>query len=456
MRMFSKIFAVGIAIALAACSVNAVTFRLTPVTIGGTITGLDGTGLVLTNNGTDDLAISGNGAFAFTTAVESGASYAVEVKSQPSNPTQMCSVTNGNGTAGDEDVTGVQVSCRTIAFSVGGTVTGLAGAGLVLQNNAGDNLAVNADGTFSFATPVPSGASYDVTVAMQPSLPTQACTVTNGTGTVVASNVTSVRVTCVGWSLSLFPIAVPGSDYGVGDLDLDNSGDLLVVVSNPARAIVRVNHVTGAQTTVATGIGTGFLLGVAYRAANDMIYAHTDDGHIFAVTPTGTVTLLATVSAGLHAITIAPPSFGSFGGFIIGVNQSGSVVAVNPADGAVTTITAAAGAASDLAFAPDGTLYISGGATVRTVTVAGVVTLFTSSLSSADGITIAPDGTRMFIADSGLRAARQVTIPGAVVTTVGPASVNGGTFVGGILAAPGNTLIVLTDTNRLSLVAFPY
>jgi hypothetical protein len=35
-----------------------------------------------------------------------------------------------------------------------------------------------------------------VTVAAEPSAPTQACTVTNGSGTVLGANVTDVRVTC--------------------------------------------------------------------------------------------------------------------------------------------------------------------------------------------------------------------------------------------------------------------
>jgi sugar lactone lactonase YvrE len=258
------------------------------------------------------------------------------------------------------------------------------------------------------------------------------------------------------WSPALFPIAVPGSGFGLGDLDLDNNGDLLVV-SDPARAIVRVDRLTGAQTTVATGIGTSsFLLGVAYRAANNTIYTNTDDGRIFSVSPTGTVTPLATVSGTLNAITIAPPSFGSFGGFIIGVTQAGSVVAVDPANGAVTTITAGAGPSSDLTFAPDGTLYICGEATVRTVTATGVVTLFASGFGSADGITVTSDGTRMFITDSGTDSVRQVTIPGAVVTTFGSANIDDGFFVGGVLAAPGNTLIVMTGEASLTLIAFPY
>ncbi|WP_198084936.1 hypothetical protein [Variovorax sp. E3] len=53
-------------------------------------------------------------------------------------------------------------------FTIGGTVTGLAGSGLVLQNNAGDDLAVGADGSFSFATSLDDGADYGVTVKTQP------------------------------------------------------------------------------------------------------------------------------------------------------------------------------------------------------------------------------------------------------------------------------------------------
>ncbi|HEY6178538.1 MAG TPA: hypothetical protein VIX73_29000 [Kofleriaceae bacterium] len=259
------------------------------------------------------------------------------------------------------------------------------------------------------------------------------------------------------WSPALFPIAVPGTSFGLGDLVLDKNGDLLVVVSNPARAIVRVDRITGAQTTVATGIGTSsFLLGITYRAANDMIYTNTDDDQIFSVTTTGTVTPLARVSGGLNAITIAPQSFGSFGGFIIGVTQTGSVVAVDPASGAVTTITSAAGPSSDLTFAPDGTLYVCGNFTVRTVAATGAVTQFASGFSSADGITVTPDGTRMFITDSGTDSVRQVTIPGAVETSFAGADIDDGFFVGGVLAAPGNTLIVMTGETGLTLIAFSY
>jgi hypothetical protein len=40
------------------------------------------------------------------------------------------------------------------AHTVGGTVSGLAGAGLVLQDDGGNNLTMLANGSFTFTTPV--------------------------------------------------------------------------------------------------------------------------------------------------------------------------------------------------------------------------------------------------------------------------------------------------------------
>src|SRR5512140_2506662 len=161
-------------------------------TVGGTVTGLLGTGLVLQNSLSDDLAVTADGAFTFPTALSSGAAYAVTVKTQPTSPTQTCTVTSGTGTIASSNVTNVAITCTTNTYSVGGTLSGLAGWGLVLQNNAGDDLAPSADGSFTFATRIAIGGSYSVTVKVQPSSPTQTCAVTNGTGTIASSNVTNV------------------------------------------------------------------------------------------------------------------------------------------------------------------------------------------------------------------------------------------------------------------------
>jgi hypothetical protein len=82
------------------------------------------------------------------------------------------------------------------SYTVGGTVAGLSGSGLVLQNNGGSSLAVSLPGAFTFAGGLSSGAAYSVTVTTQPSLPTQTCIVTAGSGIVGTANVTSVAVDC--------------------------------------------------------------------------------------------------------------------------------------------------------------------------------------------------------------------------------------------------------------------
>lgn len=84
-------------------------------------------------------------------------------------------------------------------LTIGGSVSNLTAAGLVLHNNGGDALTVPAGATtFTFATRLAGGASYAVTVATQPGAGTanaQICTVNRGSGTAVA-NVTNIAIEC--------------------------------------------------------------------------------------------------------------------------------------------------------------------------------------------------------------------------------------------------------------------
>ena len=166
-------------------------------TVGGTVSGLAGTGLVLRNNAGDDLPVSGDGAFSFPTALADGSTYAVSVATQPTELSQTCTVTSGAGTLAGANVTDVQVTCVTDDFTVGGTVSGLAGTGLVLRNNAGDDLPVSGDGAFTFPTALADGSTYAVTVRTQPTDPRQVCAVTNATGQISGSDVTAIEVDCI-------------------------------------------------------------------------------------------------------------------------------------------------------------------------------------------------------------------------------------------------------------------
>ncbi|WP_395706264.1 DUF2341 domain-containing protein [Casimicrobium huifangae] len=168
-------------------------------TIGGTVTGLSGSGLVLSLSAgsTQTLSVSANGSFTFAQSVSNAQSYAVTVQTQPSAPTQTCTVTNGTGPAAPANITDVAVNCTTNTYTVGGTVSGLAGTGLVLSLNAGaQTVPVTANGAFNFPTAIASGGTYTVTVQTQPSAPTQTCSMTNASGSVSSSNVTSISVSC--------------------------------------------------------------------------------------------------------------------------------------------------------------------------------------------------------------------------------------------------------------------
>jgi hypothetical protein len=81
---------------------------------------------------------------------------------------------------------------------VGGQLFGLTpGESITLQNNAGDNLTLSANGTFSFAKPIVGGGAYSVTILTSPSSPiAQTCLVWDGSGAVGTAPVTDIRVNC--------------------------------------------------------------------------------------------------------------------------------------------------------------------------------------------------------------------------------------------------------------------
>jgi len=80
-------------------------------------------------------------------------------------------------------------------YTLGGTISGLNRAGLVLANGA--NIVPVAANTTSFTLPMPVAYAngYGVTVAVQPA--GLSCAVGNGSGSMPAPDVTSVKVKCL-------------------------------------------------------------------------------------------------------------------------------------------------------------------------------------------------------------------------------------------------------------------
>jgi 6-phosphogluconolactonase (cycloisomerase 2 family)/predicted transcriptional regulator len=235
--------------------------------VGGSVSGLSpGASVTLTDNGTDSLTVSGNGAFTFATELTSGAGYAVAVATQPTG--EHCSVTNGSGWIAASNVTNVTIACSPApSYSVGGSVSGLSsGASVTLTDNGTGSLKVSANGAFTFATKLTSGAAYAVAVASQPT--GEHCSVTNGSGWIAASNVTNVVIACSSAPTYSVGGSVSGLSSGASVTLTDNGTDSLKVSANgaftfatklasgAAYTVVVATQPTGEHCSVANGSGS--------------------------------------------------------------------------------------------------------------------------------------------------------------------------------------------------------
>ena len=199
--------------------------------VGGKVGGLEaGKTIVLVNKGGNALSVSADGVFVFSTKWATGSTYNVAVSVPPAG--QTCEVTRPSGTVQSWNITDVRVFCAPsvgpATYTLGGALTGLgSGKTVDLQDGAGHALNLTASGTFNFATPLPSGTAYAVTVATQPV--NQTCTVSGDSGTIDAANVTDVGVVCADNVVPTYSVGGNLSGLGVGKIVVlsNNAGDNL-------------------------------------------------------------------------------------------------------------------------------------------------------------------------------------------------------------------------------------
>lgn len=114
----------------------------TTYTVGGEVSGLGANeSVVLLNNGSDPLIVSGDGGFTFSSSQTAGTSYAVTVQSH--SPGITCPVTNGSGTVTSSDVTAVVASCAAATESLlysfmGGIADGMTPQAGLIMDSAGN------------------------------------------------------------------------------------------------------------------------------------------------------------------------------------------------------------------------------------------------------------------------------------------------------------------------------
>lgn len=367
----------------------------------------------------------------------------------------------------------------TATYTVGGSISGLAsGQSVTLLDNGGDGYVATANGTFTFASALATGAAYAVTVGTQPTI--QSCAVVNGTGTVANAAITNVAVNCIthGQVSTFAGSTASGSADGTGSaasfnfparVATDASGTIYVADQNN-HEIRRITPAGVVTTLAGSGVpgftdGTGSAAsfsspnGVAVDASGNVYVADYNNNEIRKITPAGVVTTLAGSTTAGHADgTGSAASFNHPGG--VTVDSSGNVYVADTQNyeirkitptGVVTTLAgsitsghadgtgsaASFGYPLDLAVDASGNIYVADYSNneIRKVTPAGAVTTLAGSLSlgSADGTGSAasfynPTGVavdtsgNVYVADTSNNEIRKITPAGVVTTLAGSTS----------------------------------
>ncbi|MBA8885761.1 InlB B-repeat-containing protein [Dokdonella fugitiva] len=237
-------------------------------------------------------------------------------------------------------------------YAVQAAVSGLAGTGLVLRNNGGDDLAIAADGSHAFATLLADGSAYAVTVATQPTNPPQTCTVSggdndDGSGTMAGAPVT-VSVTCATVSYTVTATATGNGTITPASQSVDH-GDTATITVTPAVGH-HVVSVTGDTCTPAdNGDGTWTAPNITADCAVTATFAINAYTVTATATGNGTITPASqSVDHGDTAMLTVTPAVGHHVDTIGGTCPSGTLTGTSYQTGAIT-----GDCSVTVAFAPD-------------------------------------------------------------------------------------------------------
>jgi hypothetical protein len=280
----------------------------------------------------------------------------------------------GDGSAASPSASTGAGAGNPILYTISVSVAGLSGSGLILELNSASDLAVPADGNFTFSTALPSGTSYTLTVKAQPSSPPQLCAAPVASAVVGNFDVSGIAINCtlsdcptapassaaaaaptiyalilnvgddasnsqvVGYPAnacgSVSPTAslqLPTSVSSYQSLSVDASGYLYVGAYLGSQAVqsevlVFAPGANGAATPVRTLVFPGFVVS-ATSDSNGAIYVATDPNPngsstqtilVFAPGSDGSATPVRTIEL--------PGSDDGFGCGQVAVDQSGNII----------------------------------------------------------------------------------------------------------------------------------
>lgn len=250
-------------------------------------------------------------------------------------------------------------------FSIGGTVSGLNNAGLTLVNG-NNTLDISANSSsFTFKDRVTNGTPYQLAIVRQPYGFTDACTLSNASGTVGNADIQDIGVSCHPAQAMISPFAgqeaVGGIMTGTGigtsvvAFAMDLSGN--TYLSDDYYYLIRKLSPSGQLSVLAGAGGPGYADGSGSKAQFNGVGSMVTDpsGNLYVtdlynhairkITPDGTVTTLAgngkagdQDGKGMAASFNFPSGLAidSAGNLFVSEPQSGLIRKVTP-DGNVST-----------------------------------------------------------------------------------------------------------------------
>ncbi len=364
-------------------------------TIGGTVTGLTTSGLVLQNNVANNISISsGSSNFVFPTAINSGSSYSVSILTQPGGNI-LCQITNGTGTA-TGNVTNIAVVCAIPM--IGGTIQKPLNLTGVTTIFAGGIVGVTTGGTVDGSG---STVRFNIPHAIA----------TDGINMYISQNTASGvirKIVIATGVVSTFagPFASPAG------ITMDDT-NLYITEYSPPCAIRKIDIATATPTLVAGG-SQGF---------SDATGASAQFSQPEGITVNGPNLYVADgANQRIRKIVIATGAVTTFAG-----NGTGSSV-----DNAVGT---SATFSAPSAVVNDGiNLYVSerNGNKIRRITIGGSQTVTTIAGTGGGGTNDGPgasatfsgiygmttDGSNLYIADTSNQRIRKIVLATNVVSTL--------------------------------------
>ena len=360
-------------------------------TVSGSISGLSGN-LIATLNTSENLSITSNGNFQFTTSFALGSSYSVAISNYPTG--QYCSIQNGTGTISG-NVTNVLITCQSGNASgplVGGTVfntlnlnynlttvaSGAMFSGINGVTTDGTNIYFTADGNHTILKLIPSTSAVSIIAGQS-----------------------GISGFADGGALS--------ATFNLPE-DLVFLQNILYITDRNNNAIRALDLTTNIVSTFVTGVTS------PYGITTDGTYLYlTETGKVSKVNiATATLSVIAGSGVTGYADGVgAAAQFAPQGSINGGIAFDGTDLYLNDRGNCgIRKVVISTGTVTTIAGSPPPT--VACGALLDGIGTA-------SRINLADGI--ASDGTNLYIADTNSCVLRQINMSTLSVTTV--AGLNG-------------------------------